>query len=137
MTDRQTFRKWFSRACLAVLVGLLAAVAFQPEYNFAHWVPHRFLRDLGLSYQALFWFESNADVLLHFLGAWALTYLLYRADFAVFAGRFWIVWLVTVALLVIAEAIQHVIGRGIDYGDLLFGTLGCFMAYFTIIEKNN
>ncbi|MEM7360703.1 MAG: hypothetical protein AAF431_16545 [Pseudomonadota bacterium] len=137
MTDRPTFRKWFSRGCLLALVAVMAVVAFQPQYNFAHWVPHTFLRDLGVSYDALLWFESNADIFLHFLGAWALLYLLYRAEFAIFAGSFWMVWLLSFSLLIVAEIIQHVIGRGVDYSDLLFGTLGCFMAYFTIIEKNN
>ncbi|MFT5571319.1 MAG: hypothetical protein ACI9FR_000233 [Cryomorphaceae bacterium] len=53
MNDSTADTRWFYRAALLVLFVSMAYVITRDEYNYAHWIPHAFLRDLGISYAAL------------------------------------------------------------------------------------
>jgi len=105
--------KWACRSVFVVLAMLMTYIVTRESYNFAHWVPHHFLREIGIPYQVVLWSERNADLFLHFLGAMALTLLIYGARFKVFIAP-----------------------RGFESSDLLLGILGSFMAYSTINKKN-
>jgi len=47
MKQSTIYIKWFCRALLLLLLGSMGYIASRPEYNFAHWIPHGFLRDIG------------------------------------------------------------------------------------------
>lgn len=118
----------------ALLVGLSYVIS-RPSYNFAHWIPHNFVRQLGVPYDSLLWAEQNADVALHFLGAFITTLLISASRLPFLkAEPLRILSLVCVFCLA-AELLQLRIGRGFDYLDLLLGILGSFMAYL-VINKN-
>lgn len=119
-----------------MLALLMAYVATRQSYNFAHWVPHHLLRDLGIPYKAVLWGEQNADSFLHFFGGLSLTGLIYGARFKIFAAQPWRILLFVTLLCLFAELFQFVIGRGVESSDLLLGILGSFMAYSTINKKN-
>lgn len=128
--------KWACRAVFLMLALLMAYVATRQSYNFAHWVPHHLLRDLGIPYKAVLWGEQNADLFLHFFGGLSLTLLIYGARFKIFVDQPWLILLFVALLCLFAEFFQFVIGRGIESSDLLLGILGSFMAYSTINKKN-
>jgi len=136
MTDHKAYRKWFSRVTLLLLTISFSYVVLQPEYNFAHWVPHRLLRDIGVPYAAVLWFERNAEVGLHLFGSWALCLLMFFARLPILTNKTYRPLICMLFIILVAEFAQWRIGRGWDFSDILFGTLGCFMAYFTI-ENNN
>ncbi len=127
---------WSCRLGLLILGGGFTYVATRPQYNFAHLVPHTQLRQIGISYDTLLWAEQNADIALHFFGAFALTLLLAGAQiYYVSAPK--IRPFISVCLLCLAaELVQHLIGRGIETGDLLLGICGGFMAYLVLDNKN-
>lgn len=132
MTDTPTELKWFYRCLLLILVGSVSYVIFQPAYNFAHWVPHGLLRNLGVPYAALLYFETNADKLLHPLIAASLVILLTQAKIPLISTTKLRSLLFVFALIVLAEIIQAWIGRGFGYLDLILGFLGCYLAYCLI-----
>ncbi len=136
MTDHNTDMKWFYRTILFCLIVLMSYVVFQTQYNFAHWVPHRLLKSIGIPYQALLYFERNADVILHLLGAFVITLLIIKSDFSmILKHQIWIVALVCAALFLV-EIYQQQIGRGFDLWDLILGIVGCVMAML-ISTKNH
>ncbi len=127
--------KWFYRVLLILLAGGLSYVVIQPSYNFAHWVPHSFLRRIGISYDALLWAEQNADIFLHFFGAALLTLLIHHAKLPILRRWRSSSFIIVCILCVGAEVAQYFIGRGVESGDLLLGICGSFMAYLAI-DKN-
>jgi len=122
--------KWFYRITLFTIIVGFGYVVLQPHYNFAHWVPHSFLRGIGFSYSSLLWFEQNADGFLHFSLSWLLTLLIYKSHFRIFKfhARRMLLFIITSQLGL--EIVQNYVGRGFDYSDLLYGIIGCFVAYF-------
>ena len=132
MNDSPAYMKWFYRMLLLSVFIIMSYVVTRSGYNFAHWVPHRFLREMGLSYNALLWGERNADVALHFLGAAILVWLVYLAALPVFSLTPKRAFVTVVILCLGAELFQLWIGRGFQTSDLLLGIVGGFMAYLMI-----
>ncbi len=136
MNQSAFLMKWFCRISLTIIAISFTYVVAQPSYNFAHWVPHDFLRMLGVKYQQILWAESNADIFLHFFGAALLTLLTHGSNIRPFnfhpIAPFGFICL----LCICAEVVQHLIGRGIETSDLLLGICGSFMAYLAQ-HKNN
>lgn len=128
--------KWFCRISLIVISSGFTYVVTQPSYNFAHWVPHNLLREIGIRYEYVLWAESNADVALHFVGAALLTFLAYGASIKPLNSHRFIPLGVVWSLCIGAEIAQHLVGRGIETSDLLLGICGSFMAYLAL-HKNN
>lgn len=132
MTDTHTDRKWFYRWALLLVIALLSYVVFQPSYNFAHWVPHSFLRGLGIPYSALLYFETHADKILHPLGAAIITVLLFASKVPFLSSNYLSPNYRTLCVVIVAlfgtELIQALIGRGFDYIDLILGALGSYLA---------
>lgn len=126
---------WLYRLLLALVGGLMTYVVSRQSYNFAHWVPHGALRRIGASYEHLLWFEQHADYFLHFFGALFLTVILAAAQLPILKQTPLRPILFTIFLCIAAEALQYVIGRGVESRDLLLGILGSFMAYLAI-DKN-
>ena len=122
--------KWFYRIALFTIVIVFGYVALQAQYNFAHWVPHSFLRGIGFSYSSLLWFEQNADGFLHFSLGWLVTLLIYKSHFRIFIHHTGRVLLFIICSQLVVEIVQFYLGRGFDYTDLLYGIVGCFVAYF-------
>lgn len=135
MNDLTPYTKWFYRALLLALLAPMIYVVTRHGYNFAHWVPHGFIRGLGVSYESLLWAEQNADVALHFFGAALLVMLIHKAQLRPFSLTPKHSFATVVILCIGAEAFQFVIGRGLETSDLLLGILGGFMAYLAI-DKN-
>lgn len=135
MNHSSTLLKCFYRLILLTLLLGMTYVVTRAGYNFAHWVPHDFLRSLGLSYASLLWAEQNADVALHFFGAALLTSLIYLAKLPLIENSAKNAFLAVSMLCLGAELVQMSIGRGYQNSDLLLGILGGFMAYL-LIEKN-
>ena len=132
-TRRSTLQeqtKWFARIVLILLVLGMVYVVVQPEYNFAHWIPHDVLDQLGISYLSQLWLEQNADLGLHFFGSAVLYLLIWMSQWAVVKSQETSALLLVLALCIAAEVVQHVIGRGFSERDLLLGFLGTFVAYF-------
>ena len=129
MTETTQYIKWFSRLFFVFLASVMAYVVVQPSYNFAHWVPHIFLYDIGVPYAAVLSFEQNADKLLHPLGAFLLTFLLIKSEISVFKLRNHIIIWIVITTVIAAELIQYYIGRGFDNKDLALGIIGCLCAY--------
>lgn len=129
MTDPTPIRKWFCRTALVLLVISVCLVVFRQSYNFAHWVPHNFLRSIGLSYDALLFFERHADKLLHLVVAFALTKLLIYADIQRISQPKHRALILVIALLIIAEIIQWHIGRGFESSDAILGAISSYWAY--------
>ena len=114
----------------------MSFVATRPVYNFAHWVPHNLLRDLGVPYATVLWAEQNSDYLLHFGGGFALTVLLRWSELPL-TGQSVIRCVITVAALCFAaEIYQYLIDRGAETSDLLLGISGCFMAYLALFKNH-
>ncbi len=128
--------KWFSRLLLFALLASMTYVATRQSYNFSHWVPHHFLRDIGVPYSARLWAEQNADIFLHFFGAMSLTVLIYAAKISKILSRPLTISLCVAAMCLCAEIFQYSIGRGFESSDLLLGFFGIFMAYSAINKKN-
>ncbi len=128
--------KWLSRFVLFALLALMTYVATRKNYNFSHWVPHHFFRDIGVPYSARLWAEQNADIVLHFFGAMSLTVLIYAAKISKILSRPLTISLSVAAMCICAEIFQYSIGRGFESSDLLLGFLGVFMAYSRINKKN-
>jgi len=128
--------KWACRSVFVVLAMLMTYIVTRESYNFVHWVPHHFLREIGIPYQVVLWSERNADLFLHFLGAMALTLLIYGARFKVFIAHSWYIFVFVSFICLATEVFQLVIARGFESSDLLLGILGSFMAYSTINKKN-
>lgn len=129
-------KKWLSRLILIALLVVMTYVATRSSYNFSHWIPHYFFRDIGVPYSARLWAERHADIFLHFFGAMSLTVLIYAAKFNKILSRLLTISVIVAAMCVCAEIFQYSIGRGFESSDLLLGFLGVFMAYSTINKKN-
>lgn len=128
--------KWLSRLALLALLTLMTYVATRQSYNFSHWIPHHFFRDIGVPYSARLWAEQNADIFLHFFGAMSLTALIYAAKISKILSRPLTSSLCVAVMCVCAEIFQYSIGRGFESSDLLLGFFGIFMAYSAINKKN-
>jgi len=129
MKQSTIYIKWFCRALLLLLLGSMGYIASRPEYNFAHWIPHGFLRDIGLSYATTLWAEQHADYALHFGGALLLVWLLCLARVPIIGKSAFRALISVVSLCISAELFQLYIGRGMESGDLLLGIMGSFVAY--------
>jgi hypothetical protein len=128
-------KMFLSRIILLILIITLTYVISRPSYNFAHWIPHNFIRQLGLSYDSILWAEQHADVALHFFGGFAITLLTSISALPFLKTKPLRILVLVCILCVAAELLQLRIGRGFDYLDLLLGILGGFMAYLAI-NKN-
>jgi len=126
---------WVCRATLTVCFSIMTYVVSSPEYNYAHWVPRSTLHQLGFSYDHLLWLERNGDYFLHFGGALLITLLLSVSKLPWVRQAPWRPLLLTVLMCFGAEALQFVIGRGVQSSDLLLGILGSFMAYLCITKN--
>ncbi len=136
MNHAQIETKWFYRILLISIVGLGSYLALQPQYNFSHWMPHRALRSAGVPYNAILWFEQNADIALHLLGGLLITALLYASDLPLLRQSAATVLACMVGLCLLAEILQFAVGRDVELKDLLLGISGSFMAYLAIKQKN-
>jgi len=130
MTETTQYIKWFSRLCFIFFVTVMAYVVLQPSYNYAHWIPHAFLYDLGIPYITVLSFEQNADKLLHPLGAFLITVLLIKSELNILKSRNHIIIGLIITMVIAAEIIQYYLGRGFDTFDLLLGVIGSIFAYF-------
>ncbi len=130
MTETTQYIKWFSRLSFTILVIVMAYVVVQPSYNFAHWLPHRLLYDLGIPYSAVLSLEQNADKLLHPLGAFLITVLLIKSELNILKSRNHIIIGIIITAVIAAEILQSNIGRGFDTYDLVLGVIGSIFAYF-------
>ncbi|MFT6408649.1 MAG: VanZ family protein [Arenicella sp.] len=128
--------KWACRGLFVLTSTLMTYVATRDSYNFAHWLPHRFLKEVGVPYQFVLWGEQNADVALHFFGAMILTFLIFGSKLSFFKSRPLAIFILVSTLCIGAEFFQFMIGRGIESSDLLLGILGSFMAYWGLIKKH-
>jgi len=128
--------KWACRGAFLLIAVVFTYVVTRESYNFAHWVPHARLRDIGIPYKAVLWGERNADLFLHFFGAMILTLLIYGAKLVFLGTRPLAIFAVVSILCLSAEVFQFAIGRGVESSDLLLGILGSFMAYSTFNKKN-
>jgi hypothetical protein len=128
--------KWICRGIFVLLMAVMTYVASRDSYNFSHWVPHRWLRQIGVSYETILWGEQNADIAMHFFGAMILTLLIFGSKLFFFESRPLTVFLAVSILCLSAEGFQFMIGRGLESSDLLLGILGSFMAYWEINKKN-
>ncbi len=128
MTDTNSYRKWFYRSSLALLGIMAAYVVLQPQYNFAHWVPHNFLRSIGIPYSVLLSAESDADKLLHPILAFILTVLLFRSRFPLLKDSIYRPMMFMIAVMVTAEIVQFIVGRGYEISDLLLVLAGSILA---------
>jgi len=135
MKHSSLYIKWFSRSLLLISLLVMAYVATKPNYNLAHWVPHGFLRQLGLPYSFVLHAEQNLDKALHFFGAALLTFLIIKSNFT-FLNEQQILCLV-IALCFAAELVQLLIGRSFNSIDLLLGFSGSFMAYLGITQNRH
>ena len=129
MTDPIPIRKWFCRAALALLVISVCFVVFRQSYNFAHWVPHNFLRSIGLSYASLLYFERHADKLLHIVVAFTLTKLMIYAEIQSISRPKHRALILVIAVLILVEIIQWQIGRGFEVTDAALGIISSYWAY--------
>ncbi|GGZ99009.1 hypothetical protein GCM10008090_04450 [Arenicella chitinivorans] len=127
--------KWFYRMLLLTVLSIGSYVVLQPQYNFSHWMPHRALRSVGVPYDAILWFEQNADIALHLLGGLFITALLYASNLPLLKQSAAKVLACTVGLCLLAEILQLGVGRNVELKDLLLGISGSFMAYLTIKQK--
>lgn len=135
MNQAHPYIKWFYRFVLLTLFLSMTYLATRSSYNMAHWVPHNALRELGVSYQQLLWFEHHTDLFLHFFGSLLLTLLLFGADLPLMRQKAAFCLAVVIGLCVLTEFVQHSLGRGFESKDLLLGIFGSFMAYLAI-HKN-
>ncbi len=126
------FMKWFCRIGLLVILAAFSYVVTRPSYNFAHWIPHNLMRSVGFNYSEILWFEQNADIVLHFMGAFMITALLIRARIPMISQPRVRAFLFVFTLCVAAEGVQYIIGRGIETSDLALGISGSFMAYLAL-----
>jgi len=128
MTDPKAYIKWFYRCVFLLFAGLVSYVVFQPQYNFAHWLPHSLLRDLGTPYSVVLYFESNADKLLHPLGALILTILLIGSQWPVISQPNYRTFVFLCVIMLLAEIVQWKLGRAFEISDLLLGIIGSLLA---------
>ncbi|NND80922.1 MAG: hypothetical protein HKN50_00705 [Gammaproteobacteria bacterium] len=128
MTDSNVKIHWFYRLTLLLLGVAVAYVVLQPSYNFAHWIPHSHLRAIGIPYEMLLAFESNADKLLHPLMGFVLTWLLLQARIPFLSLPPSRAWLVVLVLMIGAELWQFFIGRGFESLDITLGALAALLA---------
>lgn len=120
---------------LILLSFSMIYVVTRPSYNFSHWLPHGFFRNIGIPYNAVLWGERNADKLLHFGGAIVLTWLVYYSKLPTINHHK--SFIIVMVLCIGAESVQLAIGRGFNSSDLLLGILGTFMAYLSITKNKH
>jgi len=127
--------RWVCRGLFLFAFLAISYVATRDSYNFAHWIPHRLLREIGVPYHFVLRSEQNADVLLHFFGAVILTALIFGSKLPFFKSYPLSIFALVCVLCIGAELFQLMIGRGIESSDLLLGILGSFMAYSALNNK--
>ena len=133
------YSKLLCRVLLILLFSSMLYIVLLPGYNFAHFVPHAFLRSLGIPYQYRLNFEIHMDKLLHFGGAFFLLLLFYGAKFNSHRSasfRLISYFILVVLMIISAEVVQHFRGRGFSISDLLFGLAGAISGLLTIILTN-
>lgn len=127
--------RWTFRGLFLVVFLAIGYVATRDSYNFAHWIPHQLLREMGVPYHFVLWSEQNADVILHFFGAMILTVLIFGSKLPFFKSHPLSIFALVCVLCIGAEFFQLMIGRGVESSDLLLGILGSFMAYSALDNK--
>ena len=133
------YSKSLTFICRLTLLALIIGISYiisRPSYNFSHWIPHNFIHRIGVPYDTILWAEQHADMALHFFGGLLISLLIYASNLPFFKANGMRVFLIVFIFCLAAEVLQHIIGRGFDYLDLLLGILGSFMAYLAI-NKNN
>lgn len=123
------------RICLLLILVSFSYIVTRESYNFAHFLPNKLLRNVGVSYDKILWFEQNADVVLHLLGGFLITLLLILSDLPILRCGRWIPVVLVCCMCVLAEVFQDLIGRGKETSDLLLGICGSFMAYLATNRK--
>ena len=135
MNSKQIYIVWLSRCVLFIIATLMTYVVTRSSYTYAHWIPHTFLRELGVTYSALLWFVTNGDSFLHFFGAALLSFLLIQSRIRFISTPPLRAIACVITICILAELAQLSIGRGLEINDLLLGILGSFMAYLAIIKN--
>ena len=128
--------KHIARAILLILIVVSAYIAFQPQYNMAHWTPNRTMRSLGFSYQTILAYELNLHWFLHVVVGLVGTVLLYLSQlyFTKSSNKRIITgFLLVTAMSLIAEWLQSLIGRNVEIADLAFGFLGTSVATVILV----
>jgi VanZ family protein len=102
-----------------------------PGLNLSFLTPHGFFRRMGLSYSQILAYENHLQWVLHLLVAWLLVVLIDRS--ALFrdtnaTGACLNAAAAALSLLLLAEWLQLLVGRGFDPADILFDLLGVGLA---------
>ena len=119
------------RIALFVIIPVVSYAALYPGFASYHYVPHGLLRDVGVPYAAVLWFEMHLGDLLHFIVAFALVLLIPSANIL---GKRSPAVQRTVSLIIVAtvapviEFYQWLVGRGFESIDLIAHFLGMLLA---------
>jgi len=135
MNFLKNHRTTIFRIFLLIILTSFAYIVTRENYNFAHFLPNKLLRNIGFSYDTILWVEQNADVVLHLIGGFLITLLLILSDLPILRYSRWIPVVLVCCLCVLAEVFQDLIGRGKETSDLLLGICGSFMAYLAANRK--
>lgn len=122
---------WFCRITLLSSAVLMTYLVLLPQYNFSHWMPHGYLKGIGVPYSFQLWLDHNLDKLAHFLGAFFILILLYGAKFFLKKrtnSRLYLCTVITITCILGAEIAQKWIERGFSYPDVFVGILGVLVA---------
>ena len=135
---------WICRLTLLVGVVSMTYIVLLPQYNFAHWVPHGYLKSWGVPYSSQLWIDHHFDKAIHYLGASGLVILLFGAKLyytATSTARLWWSAIIVLMLVIGAEIAQLIIDRGFSLPDILTGVLGIISSMLllnmTVLTKHD
>lgn len=134
-TSLKRLSTWFCRITVISGIGIMVYAVLLPQYNFSHWMPHGFLKGIGVPYSFQLWLDHNMDKMAHFFGAIYVLTLLYGAKFFLYHNpelRFKLCAAITLALVVGAEIAQKWIERGFSFPDIVVGVIGVIIASLLI-----
>ena len=119
------------RITLVLIIPLVAYAALYPGFASYHYVPHALLREVGVPYAAVLWFEIHLGDIMHFFVAFVLVLLIPSARIL---GKRPLGVQRAVSLSLVAavapviEIYQWITGRGFGSIDLIAHCLGMLLA---------
>lgn len=127
-----------NRVLLVALVLFCGYFALQPDFRFYHWVPHNWLRNIGVPYAWVLGLERHGDKFAHTLLA-ALLFIVITHARLYYPTRpkkrlMISLWLL-ISIILGAECAQLAMGRGFTIGDIIAGLVGLFAARFWLSRR--
>lgn len=126
---------WLSRVILLLLIAGLTVLTLETGPSILQPSLNRFLRSLGVPYEGLLWAEHNIDYFTHSFGSFVIVLLLHFSNlprFRTAQHKFLLYGMMVLTLMLVAEIMQWLIGRGFSFKDIMMGGIGIACAVLVL-----